>query len=200
MALKPRIEVQGFEELQQLIDEAPEILKKHFELVAKGMERIPDKDIPTGYDKEIWGTHLPRALAWDPELFNIWWMEEHHLLKRGRVEPKIKELMAMLISQQNKCKLCVPYHAGAARFEGASEDMIDIIRNFEQRKHELPERIRKTLEFGLKAVYSPTKVTDEDVQALKDLGYNDAEIVELVAAALLAFQLSAFNQVLSLDQ
>lgn len=69
-----------------------------------------------------------------------------------------------------------------------------------RKKGLLPAKQRIALEFARKAAHKPISVTDEDIKPLKDVGYADAEVVELIAAALLSYQLSAYNTILNLDQ
>ncbi len=94
----------------------------------------------------------------------------------------------------------MPFHAAAAQVDGAARVQLDIVRNWDERKQELDETLYTTLEFGLKVAYEPYGVEDEDLDALRNLGYSDDDIIELTAAALLGFKLSAFARVLDLSK
>ena len=111
--------------------------------------------------------------------------------------------MAIAISEENegsKNRACAEYHAGAATFEGASPENIHAIQDFTQRKQELPHNLRHPIEFGLKAAFRPKEVTDQDVQELKDLGYSDAGIIELIATAMITYTLTSLNRILNLRE
>ncbi len=200
MSSEPRINIESPDRVAQLIEEAPEVVKEHLSLVKKGIGRIMDKELPPGRSRETFGNEMVGSLAWAPEIFNAWWMEEYYVLKKGRLDPSLKELIALVVAQQNGCQICIPYHSGAARYEGAPEDQIDSARNFVEKKGQLPEKMRKAIEFAQKVAYQPTKVSKEDIDTFKSVGYNDAEAVEVIATALLSYQLSAFNTVLNLGR
>jgi alkylhydroperoxidase family enzyme len=53
-------------------------------------------------------------------------------------------------------------------------------------------------DLGLKAAVAPREVTDEDVQRARRHGISDAALVELVSAALIAYNLAALNQTFNL--
>ena len=50
----------------------------------------------------------------------------------------------------------------------------------------------------MKAAYEPRLVTDDDLASVKALGLSDAALVEIVSTALIAYNLSALNQVFDL--
>lgn len=199
---KPRIKLQSFERIQEVVDKHfSEESRKHFVERAPIVEKIDEKDVPQGYESKLsWAIQLHGALAWDPELHNIWYTLEYHTLKEGTIDLKLKELLAILVNETQKCLYCVKWHSLAAKVEGATDEMVEIVRNFEARKNELPEDWRKTLEFAKKIATDHTKITDKDVEELKKIGYNDAQIVEIVGASLMALMFGRFNVVLNLGE
>lgn len=188
------------ERLLELDAEAPDVLRRHFELIRQGVRRIPGvpaEAAETGFET----APTLRALALKPQLFYSWFLTEYHSAKEGEVDSVTKELLAVAVSkrtEQDETVLCTPYHGGAARFEGAGDEEVAIAEDFERRGHELPERRRAVIAFGLKAAYAPTEVTDEDVEELRALGYGDAALVEIVSTALIAHNLAVVNQVFNL--
>jgi alkylhydroperoxidase family enzyme len=193
-----RIGIAPPEEIDRLDREAPPVLRRHFELIRDGLRHIPG--LPPDAAR-IEDAPTLRALALKPDIYYAWFLTEYHSGKQGEVDSATKELLAIAASARNEADenvLCTPYHAGAARFEGADDEAVAIAGDFERRKHELPERQRTIVEFGLKAAYEPRLVTDEDVASVKALGLSDAALVEIVSTALIAYNLSALNQVFDL--
>lgn len=193
-----RISIAPPEEIDRLDREAPPVLRRHFDLIRDGLRHIPG--LPPDAAR-IEDAPTLRALALKPDIYYAWFLTEYHSGKQGEVDPATKELLAIAASARNETDenvLCTPYHAGAARFEGADDEAVAIAQDFERRKHELPERQRRIVEFGLKAAYEPRLVTDEDVASVKALGLSDAALVEIVSTALIAYNLSALNQVFDL--
>ncbi|MEX1173675.1 MAG: hypothetical protein WEG56_13815, partial [Chloroflexota bacterium] len=193
-----RIAIAATSEIDRLDREAPPILRKHFDLIRQGLRHIPG--IPPDAAR-IEDAPTLRALALKPDIYYAWFLTEYHSAKEGEVDNATKELLAIAASARNEVDetvLCTPYHAGAAVFEGADDTAVAIAQDFERRKAELPARQRVIVEFGLKAAYEPRAVTDEDVELVRALGLSDAALVEVVSTALIAYNLSALNQVFDL--
>ena len=60
--------------------------------------------------------------------------------------------------------------------------------------------VRDVVEFAATAALDPRAIEDADVERVRDHGYDDAALVELVVTALIAFTLSAVNQVFDLRE
>lgn len=196
-----RIAIADPDRLLELDREAPATLRRHFDLIRRGVSSIPGIP-PEAADTGFETAPTLRALALKPSLFYSWFLTEYHSAKEGDVDSSTKELLAIAVSketEQDETVLCTPYHGGAARFEGAADDEVAIAEDFERRGHELPEEKRAVVAFGLKAAYRPTEVTDEDVEGLRDLGLDDAALVEIVSTALIAHNLAVVNQVFNLS-
>lgn len=182
--------------LRAIEDDASPPLKAHLDLIKQGLETIPG--VP---GDAIYGAVTLRTLALRPELFESWFLTEHHSVKHGEVESATKELLAAVISWLNEgdeTPTCAPYHEAAARFEGADESAIAIARDWSTAADAVPERVRTIVDFGVKSAFRPTDVTDADVESVRALGISDAGLVEIVSAALIAYNLSALNQVFNL--
>ena len=199
---EPRIELQPIERIQEVVQQSfSEESRTHFLERSAIVDGIDDRDVPGGYDSKIgWALSLHGALAWDPILHDLWYTLEYHTLKEGTLDPQLKELLAVLVNDTQQCKYCVTWHAAAARTEGARDQTVEIVKDFEQRKHELPEDWRVTLEFAKKVATDHTRIAAEEVDALRDVGYDDAQIVEIVAASLAALMFGRFNVVLNLGE
>jgi AhpD family alkylhydroperoxidase len=144
-----------------------------------------------------------RALALKPDVFYGVFLTEHHAMKHGEVPSRIKELIAIAVAKENEQELnavCAPYHAGAARLEGANEDAILALTTGSSESTDLDLVTRAAVDFGVKAAFHPNQVRDDDVQGLRDAGYGDAAIIELVTTALITYLLSALNPILNLKE
>lgn len=191
-----RIQPAAPDALREIEDTASPALKAHFDLIKQGLEAIPG--VP---GEAIYGAVTLRTLALRPELFESWFLTEHHSVKNGEIAKSTKELLAAVISWRNEgdeTPTCAPYHEGAARFEGAEEAAITGTRDWDAVRLELPEEVRDIVDFGIKAAFAPRDVTDDDVEHVRRHGLSDAALVELVSAALIAYNLSALNQVFNL--
>ncbi len=193
-----RIQLAEPERLRELEDNAPPELKRHFELIKDGLEAIPG--VPRG---AFYGAVTLRALALKPDIFYGVFQTEHHAMKQGEVPSRVKELIAIAVAKENEQELnavCAPYHAGAARLEGANEEAILALSSGTIEQTDLDPATRIAVDFGVKAAFHPNQVKDADVQGLRDAGYGDAAIIELVATALITYLLSALNPILNLKE
>jgi len=193
-----RIQIGSPDNLHEIEKKAPTDLIKHFDLIKKGLEAIPGVS-----GEAIYGAVTLRGLSIKPKIFESWFLTEYHSVKQGEVDKGTKELLASIISKINEeeeCLACAPYHSAAAKFEGASDNEITIIENYENEKHKLPEIKRDIIDFGIKSAFHPKKITDEDVTKIKSHGVTVEGLVEIVSSALIAYNLSAFNQVFNLQE
>lgn len=193
-----RVQLAEPERLKELEEKAPVELKRHFELIKDGLEAIPG--VPRG---AFYGAVTLRALALKPEVFYGVFSTEHHAMKQGEVPSQIKELLAIAVAKENEQEansVCAPYHTGAARLEGADEDAINAIFGGETGQAVLDPATHTAIKFGIKAAFHPNQINDSDVQELRDAGYGDAAVIELVTTALITYFLSALNPILNLKE
>lgn len=189
MEWSARIKIRSVEEIEKIMKEAPEKAQAH---------RHWGNRIRTASRRRAGGPGPASALAWDPELLYLWYQEEHHVLKEGNLDRGLKELITVVVDDKNQCPGCVGWHSACARVEGLSDEMIEIGRDFDRRKNELSEKVRKTIEFAVKVSTNHTKVTDGDIEELKKLGYTDSDMVEIISVALIAEDFAKVNVVLNL--
>lgn len=184
--------------LRRLEADGPQELRTHFDLIRGGLEAIPG--VP---GEAIYGAVTLRTLALRPDVFTHLFLTEHHAAKQGTVDRSVKELVSILVAQRiegDETPACAPYHVGAASFEGAEPDAIAIVQDFDRRKHELDPAVRDAVEFAATSAIDPRAITDADVERVRGHGYDDGQLVELVATALIAYALSAVNQVFDLRE
>ena len=184
--------------LRQLEAEGPDELRDHFELIRGGLEALPG--IP---GEAIYGAVTLRTIALLPKAFTHLFLTEHHVTKQGSVDRSVKELVSLLVAARiegDETPACAPYHAGAARFEGATSAAVDIVTDFDLRKGELEPAVRDAVEFAASAALEPRAIEETDVQRVREHGYDDAALVELVLTGLVAYVLSAVNQVFDLRE
>ncbi len=108
-------------------------------------------------------------------------MVQKYLLDETSLSYEIKESIALLISIENGCKMCVDVHKSIAIMLGLSEERVsevlegvDAINTTEEEK--------ALLRFCIKASQKENyKILKEEIDALKDMGYSDVQIIEAVA-------------------
>ena len=108
-------------------------------------------------------------------------MVQNYLLNQTYLSYDIKEAIALLISKENSCKMCVDVHKNIAKMLGLSETQIEeILAGIE--KMSVDDKEKALLHFCVRASQKDNyKMTKEDIDALKALGWSDKEILEAVA-------------------
>ena len=93
-----------------------------------------------------------------------------------------REMIAVAVSSINHCFYCLAAHGAAVRQLSGDSKLGELMAmNF--RAAELPPKQRAMLEFAAKLTESPDKMVEADRQALRDAGFNDADIWDIAATA-----------------
>lgn len=108
-------------------------------------------------------------------------MVKAFLLASTELPYSTKERIALLISLENNCKMCVDVHKGIAKMLGMSEEQInEVLGGIDQIQCEESEKT--LLRFCIRASQKDNyKMLPEDINAVKKVGYSDTQIIEAVA-------------------
>lgn len=115
-----------------------------------------------------------------------------HALMRGRspFSEGERELIAAYVSSINHCEYCRNSHTAVAeRFGVASELVDDLIRDVETA--DVPERLRPVMRYVKKLNDTPGEVSEADVDAIFDAGWDEAAVVH---AALVCGHFNLMNR------
>ena len=90
----------------------------------------------TGKVKEIYEeiksvrqiTEVPnfwKSLANNPETLERTWTSLQQVMKKGALDPVVKELIYVAVSVTNGCEYCIKSHSIAAKKKGATDEMLN---------------------------------------------------------------------------
>ncbi|WP_310388305.1 peroxidase-related enzyme [Roseateles sp.] len=117
-----------------------------------------------------------RAAANSPAALSSMW-GAFGALGGGVIPPKLGELIAVAVADRNACEYCLAAHTALGRKAGASaEELLHA-----QAGESADPKTQAALRFALKLVNERGQVSDADVQALRTVGYGEAEIIEILA-------------------
>ena len=117
-----------------------------------------------------------RAVANSPAALNSMW-GAFGALGAGTLGAKLGEQIAVAVADRNACEYCLAAHSALGRKAGASaEEMTDA-----QTGHSADPKTQAALQFALKLVDARGQVTQADVQGLRDVGFSDEAVVEILA-------------------
>ncbi|MCT4656224.1 MAG: peroxidase-related enzyme [Cohaesibacter sp.] len=105
-------------------------------------------------------------------LYNNLMLEESGLSKLER------EMVAVVVSSVNRCFYCLVAHGQAVR-ELSGDPILGEMMVMNYRVAKLSKRHRVMLDYAAKLTEEPSKVTDEDRQGLRDVGFDDRGIWDL---------------------
>jgi len=108
-------------------------------------------------------------------------MVQAYLLKETELPYSIKESIALLISKENSCKMCVDVHKGIAKMLGMNEEEIEkVLQGVDAM--DVDDKTKALLNFCIRASKKDNyKITKKDIDALKEIGWSETQILEAVA-------------------
>jgi uncharacterized peroxidase-related enzyme len=151
------------------------------------VSRLPliDRNATTSDRKELldsihatFGTtpNMFRAVANSPAALKSMW-SAFGALGSGVIAPKLGEQIAVAVADRNACEYCLAAHTALGRKAGASAQEMQ----HAQAGESADARTQAALHFALKLVNDRGQVGDADMQGLRAVGFNDEEIVEILA-------------------
>lgn len=110
-------------------------------------------------------------------------------LSQGSLSAKIRERIALAVAEENSCDYCLAAHTFLGEKAGLSEDEV---LNARRGSSEEPE-VAAVLAFASKIVQERGQVTDADIGALRQHGFTDGDITEIIANVVLNIFTNYFN-------
>ena len=151
-------------------------LCKYEDMIPEIKERAEPILEKTGQLGEIF-----ELLALDKDLyFATDMMVQNFLLKETLLSYDIKESIALLVSLENNCTMCVDVHKNIAKMLGMSEERVAAtLEGIDAIDADEKEKI--LLRLALKAASKDNyKTTQADIDEVKEAGWSEMEIVEAV--------------------
>jgi uncharacterized peroxidase-related enzyme len=117
-----------------------------------------------------------RAVANSPAALKSMW-GSFGALGAGTLGAKLGEQIAVAVADRNACEYCLAAHTVLGKNAGASDQEMASAQAGEASD----PKAQAALRFALKVVNERAQVSDADVQGLRDVGFNDEAIVEILA-------------------
>jgi uncharacterized peroxidase-related enzyme len=138
--------------------------------------------------------NMVRAMANSPAALNAY-MQFSGALTAGFLSAKSREQIALAVGQANECDYCVSAHSALGKLAGLTLDQI-----LESRQGTaMNGKTDALLHFSRRLVETRGQVSDGDVDAMRQAGFTDGEIVETVAGVALNIYTNYFNHVAATD-
>lgn len=112
-------------------------------------------------------------------------------LGSGSLSARLREQIALAVADANNCEYCLSAHTAIGKMVGLNENELIASR----RASSTDARTDAALKFAHQIVVKRGEVLDSEVQAVREAGYNDGEIVEIVANVALNIFTNYFNHI-----
>lgn len=146
------------------LDELPDDTRRYFEKCQSKLGLVPN--VIKAYSQNIF------------QLEAFTRMYNELMLGESELEPLEREMVAVVVSSENKCFYCLTAHGAAVRqYSGNPELGEQLVMNY--RAAELSARQRAMLDFASALTRFPDDVTDEDRDTLRAVGLSDRAIWDL---------------------
>jgi uncharacterized peroxidase-related enzyme len=130
-------------------------------------ERIEAVQAKAGFIPNVFA-----VLAARPDEFRAFFAYHDALMER--------EMIVVATSAANDCEYCVIAHGALVRIYSKRPKLADqLATNY--RTAELSERERVLLDFAVQVAVDPASVEQDDIEALREFGFNDDEIWDIGA-------------------
>ncbi|RME68876.1 MAG: carboxymuconolactone decarboxylase family protein [Alphaproteobacteria bacterium] len=112
-------------------------------------------------------------------------------LAAGKLAPSLREQIALAVAGANRCDYCASVHTALGGKQGLSRD--ELSRNLRGRSAE--PKTDAALQFVSRIVSARGHIAAADLAAVRDAGFDDEAIVEIVAHTALNIFTNYFNHV-----
>lgn len=132
--------------------------------------------------------NLLRALAHSPAALNAY-VGFNSALGEGQLPAALREQIAIAVANANACDYCLSAHTALGKRAGLTPQDLDLARNAEA-----PDsKTAAALQFAVDVVRKRALLPATDVERLRQAGYSDGEIVEIVAVIAINIFTNYFN-------
>ena len=160
---------------------------------ALNMEQVPDESKPTvgAFTKNIGFTpNMMATFAQSPIAFNAWATLLGSLSKA--LDVKTRDSIGLAVSEVNGCNYCLTVHSFTAEHMAKlPADEIILAR----KGHAADPKRDAAVQFARKVIETRGHVSDADLKAVRDAGYTDANVMEIVALVAMYSLTNFFNNV-----
>ena len=108
------------------------------------------------------------------------WNDHYEELMKGEsgLTKAEREMIAVVVSVANRCAYCIAAHAAALRKLTKDPALADAIEA-DYRTAPVEPRVRAMLDYAVKLTREPGEMTEADVQALRDAGWTDEDVLDI---------------------
>ena len=116
-------------------------------------------------------------------------------LNKGTLSAKVREQIALAVAQSNGCEYCLAAHSTIGRMVGLTADQILDARH----GNAIDPKADALIRFAHRVVDTRGRVSDGDIENMRDAGFDDGTIAEVIANVALNVFTNYFNNAIETD-
>src|SRR5688572_19084329 len=137
---------------------------------------------------------MVRTMAHSPALLQGY-LELSRAMKRSAIPRPLSERISLAIQEWLGCALCLEAHTAAGRAAGLTDSDIALARQGTA----LDAREAALITYAMRVLTEPNTLTDADVDELREHGWSDRVLADVVGLVALNQLTGAFNLVAGLE-
>lgn len=134
--------------------------------------------------------NLMRTMAHSPAVLEAY-LQFSGLLKQGALTDQHREQISLTVAEANECGYCLAAHSTMGKMAGLSPGQI---RDNRAGIDSNPQSAA-LLKFARSVVDTRGQVADQDLQDVRDAGFNDEQVAEIAANVALNIFTNYFNNI-----
>lgn len=130
-------------------------------------------------DEELDLSRLWLMLGNDPELLEHVWHHMRYMYHGGSLPYELKSKLSMVVASVMECEGCRFFHESALSNIGLDDGAIENLKELRIEDTGFSPEEEVLLQFAEKATEDPHNITDGDLEALRELGLSEPELLEV---------------------
>lgn len=150
--------------------------------------RVPDEDGLPAEVRALYEAPLEK-LGFVPNVLRLYALRPDHLLRWNEHYEELmkgesglskaeREMIAVVVSVANECRYCIAAHSAALRKLTKDPVLADAIAA-DHATAAIEPPVRAMLDYARKLTLRPTEMTEADVDALRDAGWTDEDVMDI---------------------
>jgi uncharacterized peroxidase-related enzyme len=138
--------------------------------------------------------NMMRAMANSPAVLDGY-LQFSGALNKGTLPAKLREQISLAVAQANGCEYCLAAHSTIGKMVGLTDEQIRDSRFGTA----IDPRADALIRFAVKVVQTRGRVSDADLADVREAGFGDAVVAEVIAHVALDVFTNYFNNVAATD-
>ncbi|WP_421118140.1 carboxymuconolactone decarboxylase family protein [Aquihabitans daechungensis] len=134
--------------------------------------------------------HMVRTMASSPAML-AGYLDLSRAAKRVSLNRRLSEQVSIAVQATLGCDTCLDAHIAAARAAGVADHDIDLAKSGTASAPDAALLI----DFSLQVLIAPGQIDEATIQGLRDAGFDDRQVLDIVAIVSLNFLTGSFNLV-----